>query len=84
MHTDPETHPAVPGRTTRPLKRVAAPSSDAGRHWIVTPDADLDGFLRQVAAVCEATGPGGGPPDFVWLKEVARVYGLVPVEPRAD
>lgn len=76
-----ETTAAPRARSTRPIPRHTAPAAD--RHWIVGQDADLDGFLRQVAAVCEATGPGGGPPDVVWLKEIARVYGLVPVA-RAD
>jgi hypothetical protein len=77
-------HPApltlVPGRATKPVPRAAMLNADAGRHWVVGPEADVDGFLRQVAAVCEASGPGGGPPDVVWLREIAKVYGLVPKE----
>lgn len=65
-------------RPTRAVPRATVPSADAGRHWVIGPDADVDGFLRQVAAVCEASGPGGGPPDVVWLREIAKVYGLVP------
>ena len=72
----------VPARATRPLPRVTAPDNpDAGRRWVIGPRADVDGFLCQVAAVCEAGGPGGGTPDILWLREIAKVYGLVPVEP---
>ena len=67
-----------PLRPTRAIHRVAAPrAEDAGRRWIIGPRADVDGFLCQVAAICEATGPGGGPPDILWLREIAKVYGLV-------
>ena len=68
-------------RSTRAIHRASAPeATHAARHWIVGPRADLDGFLCQVAAICEATGPGGGPPDILWLREIAKVYGLVPAE----
>ena len=73
-------------RPTRAIHRAKAPrhaapdAAHAGRHWVVGPTADLDGFLCQVAAICEATGPGGGPPDILWLREIAKVYGLVPAE----
>lgn len=74
--------PAVAPRTTRPLPRVTAPDNpEAGRRWVIGPRADVDAFLCQVAAVCEASGPGGGPPDILWLREIAKVYGLVPVDP---
>ena len=72
-------------RPTRAIHRAAAPqaardAAQVARHWIIGPRADLDGFLCQVAAICEATGPGGGPPDILWLREIAKVYGLVPAE----
>ena len=80
-------------RPTRAIHRVPAPrvavprhdapdAADVARHWVIGPSADLEGFLCQVAAICEATGPGGGPPDILWLRELARVYGLVPAEAR--
>ena len=62
------------GRHTAATRRADAP-----RHWVIGPHADVDGFLCQVAAICEATGPGGGPPDILWLREIAKAYGLVPV-----
>lgn len=71
-------HDASPrprGRRTAAIRRDAASS-----HWVIGPRADVDGFLRQVAAICEATGPGGGPPDILWLREIAKAYGLVPVD----
>ena len=69
------------GRPTRAIHRATAPdATHAARHWVIGPNADLDGFLCQVAAICEASGPGGGPPDILWLREIAKVYGLVPVE----
>ena len=77
------------GRPTRAIRRASAPphaapdAEQAARHWIIGPRADLDGFLCQVAAICEAAGPGGGPPDILWLREIAKVYGLVPAEPPA-
>ena len=76
------TTPGVPhGRPTRLVRRERAPASGpAGRHWVIGPRADVDGFLCQVAAVCEATAPGGGPPDILWLREIAKVYGMVPAE----
>ena len=68
-------------RPTRAIHRASAPeATHAGRHWVVGPHADLDGFLCQVAAICEAAGPGAGPPDILWLREIAKVYGLIPVE----
>ena len=71
-------------RPTRAVPRQSAPdAASAGRHWVLGPRADLDGFLCQVAAICEATGPGGGPPDILWLREIAKVYGLVPAERQA-
>jgi hypothetical protein len=71
------------GRPTRAIHRATAPdATHAARHWVIGPNADLDGFLCQVAAICEASGPGGGPPDILWLREIAKVYGLVPVEDR--
>lgn len=84
MPHDPSPLGVLPGRPTRPIRRESAPASEhaahAARHWIIGPRADLDGFLCQVAAVCEATGPGGGPPDILWLREIAKVYGLLPAE----
>ena len=67
------------GRPSRDAHRAAAT-----RQWIIGPRADVDGFLCQVAAICEATGPGGGPPDILWLREIAKVYGLVPTGSSRD
>jgi hypothetical protein len=81
MPHDSSIPPVRPGRPTRRIRRESAPASEhAARHWVIGPRADVDGFLCQVAAVCEATGPGGGPPDILWLREIAKVYGILPAE----
>ena len=81
MPHDSSTPGAGKGRPTRLVRRERAPTAQhAARHWVIGPRADVDGFLCQVAAVCEATGPGGGSPDILWLREIAKVYGIVPVE----
>ena len=78
MSDDRPTIDAPSLRQTRAIPRVTAPRAEhTGRRWIIGPRADVDGFLCQVAAVCEAAGPGGGPPDILWLREIAKVYGLV-------